>query len=52
LAGRGPGLGPAADVERHGFETAIAVPAAATRAAVEALDEGGTVLGRSRTLIL
>jgi hypothetical protein len=51
LAGRGPGgLQPAADIRRQGFETAIAVPPGATRAAVEALDSGGTVLARSRTL--
>jgi hypothetical protein len=52
LAGRGPGLRPSAEVARQGFETAIAVPAEATRAAVEAIDSGGTVLARSRTLIL
>jgi Arylsulfotransferase (ASST) len=51
LAGRGPAvLRPAADVERRGFETAIGVPAGATRAAVEALDAAGSVLARSRTL--
>ncbi len=53
LAGRGPGgLRPAADVARQGFETAIAAPGGATRAAVEALDASGTSLARSRTLTL
>jgi hypothetical protein len=53
LAGRGPGgLRPAIEVPRKGFETAIAVPVGATRAAAEALDSGGTVLARSRTLAL
>jgi hypothetical protein len=51
LAGRGPGgLRPSTEVARQGFETAIAVPNGATRAAVEALDAGGTVLARSRNL--
>jgi hypothetical protein len=53
LAGRGPGgLQSAGDLPRQGFETAIPVPNGATRAAVEALDSGGAVLARSRTLIL
>jgi outer membrane protein assembly factor BamB len=53
LAGRGPGgLRSATEVPRQGFETAIAVPAEATRAAVEALDSTGTMLARSSTLAL
>jgi hypothetical protein len=53
LAGRGPGgLRPATEVRRQGFETTLAVPAEATRAAVEALDAGGTVLARSNILTL
>jgi Arylsulfotransferase (ASST) len=51
LTSRGPGgLEQAGEVPWQGFETALPVPAQATRAAVEALDAAGNVLARSRTL--
>ncbi|QUH06484.1 aryl-sulfate sulfotransferase [Saccharopolyspora erythraea] len=40
-------LRPVADVARSGFETAAALPAPEAFAAVEALDAGGNVIGRS-----
>ena len=51
LAGATPRtLAPVATAAREGFETAIALPAAASFVAVQALDASGSVIGRSRTI--
>jgi hypothetical protein len=41
---------PAADAPKHGFETALPLPANARRVAVVALDARGAELGRSKTI--
>ncbi len=51
LSGGDPqALSPHRPVRRGGFETVMNVPARSAYAAVEALDEDGTVLGRSGTI--
>ncbi|HXW58482.1 MAG TPA: arylsulfotransferase family protein [Solirubrobacteraceae bacterium] len=51
LAGPSPQqLQPSLTVARSGFETAIAAPAPAPYVAVQALGEGGVVLGTSKTI--
>jgi len=51
LAGSSPStLSPVARGPREGFETAITLPVYARYVAVEALDAGGAVIGRSRTV--
>jgi Arylsulfotransferase (ASST) len=51
LAGRSPSTLMVVDeVQRSGFETAIPLRVSGGRVAVRALDEGGNVLGKSKTL--